>query len=952
MSGTAEKVLLIGWDAADWKVIHPLMDAGRMPHLKRLVEGGAMANLATLHPVLSPMLWMSIATGKRPYKHGVLGFSEPTPDGGAVQPVSSLSRNTKALWNILNQVGKRSIVVGWWPSHPVEPINGAMVSNHYQTAVGPPGTPWPVPPGMVHPASLAEPLAGLRVNPNELTPEEILPFVPKALEIDQQKDRRLAGVMKNVAECACINNAATWLMAEQDWDFCAIYFDAIDHFCHGFMKYHPPRQDWVNESDYELYKDVVNSAYCYHDIMLGAQLAQAGPDTTVIICSDHGFHPDHLRPRLLPDEPAGPAAEHRDLGMLLIAGPGIRPDSFVHGANMLDIAPTILTLYGLPVGADMDGRPLLQAFEQPPTVEYIPSWDAVPGDAAMHPPNAQYDPITASETLNQLVALGYIDPLEDNREQAVARTTRELRYNLARAYMDGDHHGEALGILRELYHEDPGQYRFGVQAALCLQALGETGEMRQLVEELIERRREDGKRARTRLRELAEELKERHERQQAKQGADDAADAPEARLLSDTERDEWRRLESLARVRAFDLDYLMGYVELADGNPELALKYLERAMQADATRPGLFIQTGEALLRIKHWGAAEDAFGKALLLDQLNSHAHLGLARSYLAQNKNKLAAEEALKTVGLLYHYPMAHYCLGLALLRLNRVSEGETALNTAVELNPNFQEAHERLARFYAKRKPEPDKAAMHRKLAQEIKQNRRQAGDDVPRAAAVKEPQAEAAASPEDMPPPVIRELDPARTLTVVAGLPRSGTSMMMQMLEIGGLPVLSDSKREADVDNPKGYFELEAVTRLRNDNTWLGDAVGKGVKIIAQLLPSLPVDLHYKVIFMERDLDEVLASQRAMLERLQRPQAKLAPDRLKQTYRRQLENVKVWLARQPNIHVLHIEHRQALDDPRGTAERVSTFLGGKLAVEMMADAVDPLLYRQRSGDDLVV
>jgi predicted AlkP superfamily phosphohydrolase/phosphomutase len=97
----ATRILLVGWDAADWKIIHPLMDRGLMPHTRRLVEGGVMANLATLSPVLSPMLWTSIATGKRPFKHGVLGFIEPNALGTAVQPVTNLSRTTKALWSIL-----------------------------------------------------------------------------------------------------------------------------------------------------------------------------------------------------------------------------------------------------------------------------------------------------------------------------------------------------------------------------------------------------------------------------------------------------------------------------------------------------------------------------------------------------------------------------------------------------------------------------------------------------------------------------------------------------------------------------------------------------------------------------------------------------------------------------------------------------------------------------------
>jgi predicted AlkP superfamily phosphohydrolase/phosphomutase len=128
------KVLLIGWDAADWKVIHPLMDAGQMPNVRGLVDRGSMAQLATLRPPLSPMLWTSIATGKRPFKHGIHGFSEPTPDGRGVQPVTILSRKSKAVWNILSQNGLRSVVVGWWPSHPAEPIQGVIVSDFFHRA--------------------------------------------------------------------------------------------------------------------------------------------------------------------------------------------------------------------------------------------------------------------------------------------------------------------------------------------------------------------------------------------------------------------------------------------------------------------------------------------------------------------------------------------------------------------------------------------------------------------------------------------------------------------------------------------------------------------------------------------------------------------------------------------------------------------------------------------------
>src|SRR6266478_3567476 len=131
------RVMLIGWDAADWKVIKPLLEAGQMPNLARLMATGVHGNIATIYPALSPMLWTSIATGKRAYKHGIFGFTEPDPATGGIRPVTNLSRKTKAIWNILNQNGLNTIVIGWWPSNPVEELSqGVMVSNDFQSAHG------------------------------------------------------------------------------------------------------------------------------------------------------------------------------------------------------------------------------------------------------------------------------------------------------------------------------------------------------------------------------------------------------------------------------------------------------------------------------------------------------------------------------------------------------------------------------------------------------------------------------------------------------------------------------------------------------------------------------------------------------------------------------------------------------------------------------------------------
>ncbi|MGA7630191.1 MAG: alkaline phosphatase family protein [Terriglobales bacterium] len=194
-----QKTLLIGWDAADWKIITPLLDQGLMPTLENFVNHGVMGNLATLHPILSPMLWNSIATGKRRDKHGIHGFVEPDPQTGGVRPVSSTSRKVKAIWNILMQRGYKTHVLGWFAGHPAEPINGVSVSDLYPSPVAPLEKLWPLPPGAVHPESMREAFAALRMHPEEVTDAAILPWIPRAAGIDQEKDNGLQSFAKILA---------------------------------------------------------------------------------------------------------------------------------------------------------------------------------------------------------------------------------------------------------------------------------------------------------------------------------------------------------------------------------------------------------------------------------------------------------------------------------------------------------------------------------------------------------------------------------------------------------------------------------------------------------------------------------------------------------------------------------------------------------------------------------
>ncbi|MBM3891249.1 MAG: phosphodiesterase, partial [Verrucomicrobia bacterium] len=501
------RVLLIGWDAADWKVIDPLLAAGEMPNLARLIAGGVRGNLATIYPALSPMVWTSIATGKRAHKHGIHGFSEPLPDGSGVRPITILSRNTKAVWNILNQNGWRSIVVGWWPSHPAEPIRGAMVSNLFHRPVGEPGKMPPLPPGTVHPAALSGPLGDLRVNPMELEGEMIRLFVPDYDRVDQSKDKRLHSLGKIIAETMSVHAAATELLETQPWDFAAVYYDSIDHFGHGFMTYYPPRLPWVKEEDFAVYQHVVANGYRYHDAMLGALLRYADANTTVVLLSDHGFHTGHLRPGHIPAEPAGPAVEHRHFGILAMRGLALRANDRVYGASVLDICPTVLALCGLPPGKDMDGKVLVNAFREPPKVEPIESWDAVAGDAGTHPPEAQLDAAASAEAFKQLVELGYVAPPAADVRETVDETVCELKYNLARAYRDANRFRDASDLLEELWHRWPKEHRFGILLIECLAAVGDLKRRGEAIAELEQRIERYAAEAKTELAKLEEKKK-------------------------------------------------------------------------------------------------------------------------------------------------------------------------------------------------------------------------------------------------------------------------------------------------------------------------------------------------------------------------------------------------------------------------------------------------------------
>ena len=195
-------------------------------------------------------------------------------------------------------------------------------------------------------------------------------------------------------------------------------------------------------------------------------------------------------------------------------------------------------------------------------------------------------------------------------------------------------------------------------------------------------------------------------------------------------------------------------------------------------------------------------------------------------------------------------------------------------------------------------------------------------------------------------LFRKSNEPKVIIIVSGLPRSGTSMMMKMLESAGLEILTDNQRSADENNPKGYYEFERVKKLKaGDFDWLSIARGKVVKVISALLEYLPNQYQYKIIFMRRNMDEVLSSQRLMLVRDGIQDDKVPDGKLAELYENHLRKIETWLEQQPNMSTLYISYNQTLQDPEPDVNRINQFLGGNLDMKAMLQVVDQNLYRER-------
>jgi predicted AlkP superfamily phosphohydrolase/phosphomutase/tetratricopeptide (TPR) repeat protein len=639
------KVLVVGWDSADWKIIDKLMANGLMPAIKSIVDNGVRGKLATIDPPLSPMLWTSMATGVRPFDHGVLGFVEPDGQGG-VRPVSSYSRKVKAIWNMLSIEGYKSNVVGWWPSNPVESINGCMISNlFHQEKVGKEIVEiadWKIPDGSVYPERIIDKVKDLRVHPFEITGNLIMPFVPQAVALDKKQDKRLNVIAKLLAHATTVHATATELMTSEPWDFMAVYHDAMDHFSHAFMKYHPPQMKGITDEAFNLFKDVVIGAYIYHDMMLDRMLKLVDEDTTVMVISDHGFHSDHLRPTHVPQVPSGPAIEHAPYGIIAIKGPGIKKGESIYGSSILDITPTLLSLYNLPIGRDMVGKPLVDIYEKEREIKYIDSWENRKESGGEIVIPKEQDTDLNDTALQQLIDLGYIDDLNaphQDAENYLKGIINENNFYLAKSYATAGKYEEALEILLEIENKEKPDFRILIEAINCA--------------------------VKTKRFKLAEEY---------------LAFVRKNKLMN-----------------AGYIDVLESKVQLGLNRPDNAYKLLQSALKENPDAIEILLDMGRLLNNMRDSIGAIQSFERIIKKDPENPYAYHGIGMAYLQQGEYEDAISYFLDAIDRLYHYPLAHFHLGEAFALMKMYEPAIKSFEVVETMTQNIPKVYRWLLDLY---------------------------------------------------------------------------------------------------------------------------------------------------------------------------------------------------------------------------------------------------------------
>jgi tetratricopeptide (TPR) repeat protein len=464
--GGPGRVVVIGLDGMDPQTVDLLMAEGKMPNFARLRQEGAYGRLLSSKPILSPIIWTTIATGKPPEQHGIGHFTAVNEKTGEQLPVTSQMRKVKAIWNIESDAGRKVAVVGWWATWPAERVNGAIVSDHTcyhflfpegQAGGGPRL-------GNTHPPELEAALAPLITRPGDLTMTDTAGFIqvtPEEFARPFDFNDDLGHFKWALATAQSYRRIGLKLLADEHPDLLMVYVEGTDSTAHLFG--HLFRAQGLGgelAAQQQRFGGTVEAMYRYADGLVGDYMKAIDASTTLVILSDHGFELGALQddPSKTRDMRRVSERYHRIEGILYLWGNRVRARTRLEQARLVDVAPTLLALGGLPRAEDMTGRVLTEALDLGPLPTAVASYEK-PGERVAGAPvtDAGVDPAI----MERLKSLGYVDTDSPKGDR-----------NLAAVQFQGGHYEEAAKLYEKLVAANPDDGDLHASLAGALGALG------------------------------------------------------------------------------------------------------------------------------------------------------------------------------------------------------------------------------------------------------------------------------------------------------------------------------------------------------------------------------------------------------------------------------------------------------------------------------------------------
>ncbi len=427
------KVILLGIDGASWDIIFPMFSMGKLPAIRCLKDHGAYGNLKSLQPMRSPLIWTSIATGKAPSKHGITGFVGYNPPFSMdiltqfpsilnllqvpgifeVIPVTSSQRRCAAIWNILSSLGGRVAIIGWWATWPAEQVNGLMVSDRIiYSRFNPLSHGKTLAKGQTYPPEMIKDIKDEILIPDQIDPSVYKHFFDNASVMEgivPDTMNPLYEFQLAYAACETYRNIFEFVSKMRPRPHLrAVYYEGIDNVSHFFYKEMNPEafEHSVDDKAIQQFGKVIPRFYCYQDEIIAEALSTFDCNSSVIICSDHGFiasKPGAYEYFLFKQFPTH-SGTHQENGVLVMAGDHIVEDYLIHNASVLDITPTILYMFSLPIAMDMDGKVLQEALRIRIPPKQVETYEYISKGSRVSSTHSQFDALIKEK----LKGLGYI----------------------------------------------------------------------------------------------------------------------------------------------------------------------------------------------------------------------------------------------------------------------------------------------------------------------------------------------------------------------------------------------------------------------------------------------------------------------------------------------------------------------------------------------------------------